>query len=108
MLNDISLGYSIDWVEVSKREGVQNDIIELNVKEIGIHKLEPSSNFYTQLDIEAQKVSVDELNIKLQRNKNIPRPPDIVKPMFQGIINSIPMASSYRLHSNFKFFRNLW
>jgi hypothetical protein len=91
LLNDISLGYSIDWVEVSKREGVQNDIIELNVKEIGIHKLEPSSNFYTQLDIEAQKVSIDELNIKLQRNKNIPRPPDIVKPMFQGMINSIPM-----------------
>ncbi len=92
MLNDISLGYSIDWVEVSKRAGVQNDIIELNVKEIGIHKLEPSSNFYTQLDIEAQKVSVDELNIKLQRNKNIPRPPDVAKPMFQGIINAIPMA----------------
>lgn len=92
LLNDISLGYSIDWVEVSKRAGVQNDIIELNVKEIGIHKLEPSSNFYTQLDIEAQKVSVDELNIKLQRNKNIPRPPDVAKPMFQGIINAIPMA----------------
>ena len=92
LLNDISLGYSIDWVEVSKRAGVQTDIIELNVKEIGIHQLEPSSNFYTQLDIEAQKVSIDELNIKLQRNKNIPRPNDLAKPMFQGIINAIPMA----------------
>ncbi len=92
LINDISLGYSIDWVEVSRRTGVQNDIIELNIKEIGIHQLEPSSNFYTQLDIEAQKVSVDELNIKLQRNKNIPRPPDVAKPMFQGIINAIPMA----------------
>ena len=92
LLNDISLGYSIDWVEVSKRVGIQNDIIELNVKEIGIHQLEPSSNFYTQLDIEAQKVSVDEMNIKLQRNKNFSRPPDTVKPMFQGIINAIPIA----------------
>ena len=91
LLNNISLGYSIDWVEVSKRAGVQNDIIELNVKEIGIHQIEHSSDFYTQLDIVAQKVSVDELNIKLQRNKNIPRPPDVVKPMFQGIINAIPM-----------------
>ncbi|WP_297706905.1 DUF748 domain-containing protein [uncultured Eudoraea sp.] len=91
LLNDISLGYSIDWVEVSKRAGVQNDIIELNVKEIGIHQLEPSSDFYTKLDIEARKISLDELNIKLQRNKNIPRPPDVVKPLFQGIINSIPM-----------------
>ncbi len=92
LLNDISLGYSIDWVEVSKRAGIQNDIIELNVKEIGIHQLEPSSNFYTQLDIEAQKVSVDEMNIKLQRNKNFSRPPATDKPMFQGIINAIPIA----------------
>jgi len=91
LLSDISLGYSIDWIEVSKRAGVQNDIIELNVKEIGIHKFEHSNKFYTQLDIVAQMVSIDELNIKLQRNKNIPRPPDVVKPMFQGIINSIPM-----------------
>jgi len=92
LMNDISLDYSLDWVEVSKRVGFQNDIIELNVKEISIHELEPSNKFYTQLDIEAQKVSVDELNIKLQRNKNIPRPTDTHKPAFQGIINSIPMA----------------
>jgi hypothetical protein len=92
LLSDISLGYSIDWVEVSKRVGIQNDIIELNVKEIGIHKFDHSSNFYTQLDIVAQNVSIDELNIKLQRNKNISRPPDVVKPLFQGIINAIPMA----------------
>ncbi len=91
LLNDISLGYSIDWVEVSRREGVQNDIVELNIKEIDIHQI-ASDNFYSQLDIEAKKVSVDELNIKLQRNKNIPRPPDTAKPMFQGIINGIPLA----------------
>ena len=92
LLSDISLGYSIDWVEVSKRVGIQKDIIELNIKEIGIHKLEPSSDFYTQLDIEAQKVSINELNIKLQRNKNISSPPYTAKPMFQGIINAIPIA----------------
>ncbi len=91
LLNDISLGYSIDWVEVSRREGVQNDIVELNIKEIDIHQI-ASDNFYSQLDIEAKKVSVDELNIKLQRNKNIPRPLDTAKPMFQGIINGIPLA----------------
>lgn len=92
LLNDISMGYSIDWIEVSNIVGFQNDIIELNAQEIGIHQLQPSSSFYTQLDIEAQKISIDELNIKLQRNKNISRPPDVVKPLFQGIINAIPMA----------------
>ena len=91
LLNDISLGYSIDWVEVSRREGVQNDIVELNIKEIGIHQLD-SDNFYTHLDIVAEKISINELNIKLQRNKNIPRPPDTAKPTFQEIINTIPIA----------------
>jgi len=92
LLSDFSLGYSIDWVEVSRRLGIQNDIVELNIKEIGIHQFEPSNNFYTQLDIVTQKVSVDELNIKLQRNKNIPRPPDTAKSTFQGIINAISIA----------------
>ena len=92
LLNDISMGYTTDWIEVSNKVGVQNDIIELNAQEIGIHQFQPSTGFYTQLDIEAQKVSIDALDIKLQRNKNIPRPADVVKPMFQGIISAIPMA----------------
>ena len=91
LLRDLSLSYSIDWVEVSRKLGHQDDIISLHAKEISIHELEPSSSFYTQLDIVAQKVFVNELDIKLQRNKNIPRPPDVVKPMFQGMIDAIPM-----------------
>ena len=92
LINDVSLGYSIDWVEVSKRVGLQNDIIELNLKEIAIHKFEPSDSFYSQLDVVAQKITLDSLNIKLQRNKNIPRPQDTLKPSFQGIIMDIPIA----------------
>ncbi len=92
LINDVSLGYSVDWIEVSKRVGLQDDIIELNVKEIAIHQFEPSNNFYLKLDIEAQEISINELDIKLQRNKNIPRPPNTVKPSFQGIIKEIPIA----------------
>lgn len=92
LLHEISLGYSIDWIEVSKRIGIQKDIVELNAKEMGIHQFEPSDNFYTQLDIVAQKISVDELNIKVHRNKNYPRPPNTAKPTFQGIVNAIPIA----------------
>jgi hypothetical protein len=92
LINDLSLGYSIDWIEVSKRVGLQNDIIELNVKEIAIHKFEPSNNFYLNLDVVAQKLSFDNLNIKLQRNKNIPRPSDIIKPSFQGMLKELPIS----------------
>ncbi|WP_034059381.1 AsmA family protein [Lacinutrix jangbogonensis] len=110
LLNDISLGYSTDWVDVSRRLGVQKDIIELNVKEIGIHQFEPSNNFYTQLDIVAQKISVDELNIKLQRNKNIPKPPDTTKSSFDGIINSIPtkiLIDSLQISNSSLMYREL-
>lgn len=90
-LKGLSMGYSIDWVEVSNKLGIQNDVIELDVKEISIHDLEPSSNFYLYLDIRANKVLIDSLDIKLQRNKNLPRPADFVKPMFNGMISSIPV-----------------
>ena len=90
-LTDLSMGYSIDWVEVSKRLGIQNDVIEVDVKEISIRGLEPSKRFYSNLDIFANKVLIDSLDIKLQRNKNLPRPADAVKPMFNGMISSIPM-----------------
>ncbi|WP_189361344.1 hypothetical protein [Algibacter mikhailovii] len=91
LLKEVALGYNKSWVEVSREIGFQNDVIEFDVKEIGIHQLEPSSEFYTQLDIDAGSVSIDGLNIKLQRNKNLQRPADTTKPMFQGMINAIPV-----------------
>ncbi|MGI9533052.1 DUF748 domain-containing protein [Lutimonas sp.] len=90
-LLDLSMGYSIDWVAVSNKVGFQNDIIELHVKEISMHELEPSSSFYSHLDISARKVLIDSLDIKLSRNKNLERPADVVKPMFNGMISAIPI-----------------
>jgi virulence-associated protein VapD len=92
ILHDISLGYSIDWVEVSKRLGIQNDIIELEIKTLASHQLEPSNEFYTELDIKAESIQLDSLQIKLQRNKNFARPPDTVKPMFKEMIDGIPLS----------------
>ena len=92
VLQDISMGYSIDWVEVSKRIGIQTDVIELELKTLAIHQLEPSNKFYVDLDIQAQSISMDSIHIKLQRNKNFSRPPDAVKPMFKEMIDAIPLA----------------
>jgi hypothetical protein len=91
LLKDVELGYTKSWVAVSREMGLQNDIIEFDAKEIGIHQLEPSSEFYMELDIDAGSVTIDGLNIKLQRNKNLPRPKDTIKPMFQGMVNAIPV-----------------
>lgn len=97
ILNDIALDYSIDWVSVSQKIGFQNDIIELKLKELVIDNLQPSSEFYTSLDIVAEKIKIDSLNIQLRRNKNLNRPADEKKPMFNGIIQGIPLA--FRLDS---------
>jgi hypothetical protein len=103
LLKDIELGYTKSWVAVSRELGLQNDVIEFDAKEIGIHQLEPSSEFYTALDIDAESVTIEGLNIKLQRNKNLARPKDDVKPMFQGMINAIPIdleLDSLRIHNS--------
>ena len=92
ILNGISLDYSIDWVQVSQRLGYQNDIIELKLKELSIKNLKPSSEFYTSLDIVAEKIKIDSLDIHLRRNKNLNRPPDEKKTMFNGMIENIPLA----------------
>ena len=92
VLQDISLGYSIDWVEVSKRIGVQTDVIELDIKTLAIHQLQPSQEFYTDLDINSRSMHIDQLDIKLQRNKNFSRPPDKAKPMFKAMIDDIPLS----------------
>ncbi|WP_298530825.1 hypothetical protein [uncultured Algibacter sp.] len=91
LLNDVELGFNKNWVAVSREIGFQNDIIEFEAKEIGVHQLEPSSEFYTELDIDAESVTIEGLQIKLQRNKNLPRLKDTTKPMFQGMINAIPI-----------------
>jgi hypothetical protein len=91
LLKNVELGYNKSWVAVSREQGYQNDVIEFDAKEIGIHKLEPSSEFYTMLDIDAESVTIDGLNMKLQRNKNLPRMKDTIKPMFQDMINAIPV-----------------
>ncbi|MCH2228957.1 MAG: DUF748 domain-containing protein [Crocinitomicaceae bacterium] len=93
-LVDLSLNYSIDWLEVSKKIAVRKPIIEFHAKDINILELEPSSQFYSKLDLIAQNLIINELDIKIHSNKNYDRPPDDVKPMFQGIVKSIPISIS--------------
>lgn len=90
-MNNVGLNYSIDWVKVSRKIAIQKPLTELNIKELKIENLEPSSRFYSHLDIIAQNITIDELDIKIQKNKNYNRPPDTFKPMFQGIVNAIPI-----------------
>lgn len=91
-LRNVSLGYDMGWVDVSRKIKVQKEVIEFELDELSIHALESSGRFYSHLDVVAQKVKVDGLDIRFHKNKNYNRPPDTYKPMFQGLIESIPFA----------------
>jgi len=91
ILKNISMGYNTDWRNVSKKLGIQTDIIVVSLDELAILKLESSSNFYSDLDIIAHKLVIAGLDFKDHRDKNMPRPADTIKPMFNGMVNSIPV-----------------
>ncbi|MEN8800131.1 MAG: DUF748 domain-containing protein, partial [Flavobacteriaceae bacterium] len=92
ILKNISMGYNTDWRNVSKKLGVQTDIIVVSLDELAIFNLESSSRFYSDLDIIAHKLMIDGLDFMDHRDKNMPRPPDTVKPMFKGMVDAIPVS----------------
>ena len=90
-LNDLAFKFTKDWVEVSNDIAVQKDLIEIELKTLSLQQLEPSTTFFSQLDIDADKVEIDGLHASFRKNKNYDRPPDVYKPMFRGMINGIPI-----------------
>jgi hypothetical protein len=90
-LNDISLRFTRDLQEVSDILGKQIDLIQVEVKQLVFRQLDAHSSLYQDLDIRAGTVEIDGLVLNDFRDKNKPRPPDIEKPMFNGMVDSIPI-----------------
>ena len=90
-LNHLSLAFSRDRLEVSDIVGEQTDLIEADIKLLRISELDAQSNLYTDLDIRARSILIDGLVLKDLRDKNKVRPPDSEKPMFEGMVESIPI-----------------
>ena len=94
ILKDLQMKYLIDWKEVSQKIGKQTDLMEVSLKELVFEELTASSGFYSDLDIEAHKIVLSDLVFKDYRDKNMPRPPDAVKPLFKGMVDAIPITLS--------------
>ncbi|MCT4622194.1 MAG: hypothetical protein N4A46_01130, partial [Schleiferiaceae bacterium] len=90
-MHNFSIGFTEDWVKVSKRIKVQKDLISAHVKELKLIELATSSEFYSNLDLVAKKLEVNGLDLKVRKNKNFQRPPDTYKPMFKGMVDLIPI-----------------
>ena len=91
-LNNLSLAFSKDRLEVSNIVGEQIDLMEADIKLLQINELDAQSNLYVDLDIRARSILIDGLVLKDFRDKNKQRPPDSEKPMFEGMLESIPIS----------------
>ncbi len=92
ILNDLQMKFVQNWMEVSRSLGQQTDLMEVSLEEVYFEDLKASSGFYTDLDIEASKIAIRGLIFTDYRDKNMPRPPDKVKPMFKGMVDAIPIT----------------
>ena len=90
LLKGLALEYDKNWVEISESRGIQDDVIKFELLKLRISGMNLTSNFWTNLDIDAQKMEIDGLTLSLNRNKNLPRPPEVKKPMFKGMVDIIP------------------
>lgn len=90
-LNHLQMKYVLDWKEVSRKLGKQTDLIEVSLDELYFENLKASSSLYSDLDIMASKIGIRGLMFTDHRDKNMPRPPDQVKPMFKGMVDAIPI-----------------
>ena len=93
-LKDVNMHYTEDMSKVSQIIGKQTDLMQVSLGELTFEHLTASSNLYTDLDIETKKMIIRDLVFKDYRDKNMPRPPDAVKPMFKGMVDGIPITLS--------------
>jgi hypothetical protein len=86
----LSLKYPDGLVGAASKMDYQIDMIEFDLDSMKFSGLEATSNLYSNPDVRAQKLELSGLLLRDLRNKNLPRPHDDIKPLFQGMVNSIP------------------
>ena len=89
-INDISMRFKDGWRTAARRLGKQVDMIEFDLNELEISDIEADSDLYGDIDLRASTIKVDGLDFHINRDKNLLRPPDEEKPMFGGMVKSIP------------------
>ncbi len=87
---DMSLKFKEPWTEEVKKMDVQLDMIEFDLKELKIISINTNSDPFGLWTVIADKIVLDSLVFHDGRDKNIPRPPDVVKERIEELIESIP------------------
>lgn len=88
-ISSLSLLYPEGLIKASKEKEFQIDLVEFKLDTLVLSGIEARSNLYSDLDIRAQKLELKGLFLEDFRNKNLSRPPDEVKPLFQGLLEKV-------------------
>lgn len=92
-INQAKVYHDHSLLEVSKKVGIQKDVVQASAREIKIRDIF-SASFTDEWIVNAGNMIVDSLQLVSYRNKNLPRAPDQEKPMFLSIIKAIPWQIS--------------
>lgn len=87
---DLSLKFDEPWTDVIKKMEFQVDMIEFDLKELKVISVNTDSDPFGLWTVIADKIVLDSLVFHDGRDKNIPRPPDVVKVRIEELIESIP------------------
>ncbi|GAA0879082.1 hypothetical protein GCM10009119_20500 [Algoriphagus jejuensis] len=86
----LSLKFPDGFKAASSQMEYQIDLIEFELDSMRFSGLEANSNLYSDPDVRAGKLELSGLVLKDFRDKNLPRPHDDIKPLFQGMVMKIP------------------
>lgn len=87
---NLSLKYPDGVRKASANMDVQIDLIEFDLDSMKFTGLEATSSLYSNPDVRAEKLEIAGLVLTDFRDKNLPRPVDDIKPLFQGLVMKIP------------------
>ncbi|WP_296698805.1 DUF748 domain-containing protein [Algoriphagus sp.] len=88
---NLSLTYTNLLSEVIVNSEYQKDILEVTVKEFKLNHINAKSTIYNNWFILAGMASIDSLVLEDLRDKNKPRPIESIKPLFEEMVESIPI-----------------
>ncbi len=91
-IHDIALKYNKPPEEINRILGKQVDIMEVEVRELTLKGMEANSSLYGDIDIRANHLLLEGIDLSDHRDKNYERPPDREKPMFEKMVELIPIG----------------
>ena len=94
-LENISVRYDEGLLESSNALEYQQDLIEVDLKQLQIIGIDASSDLYGKWSAFAEKMVLDSLVFVDLRNKNKPRPEEQKKNLFSGLLKKYPVSGGY-------------